>query len=345
MKKYPHTLVVNYLSETLGIKVKATLWESEQALPLNLRGNYETLDLRLEGHPFMLLLSENTELTPAMIDKHLAWFERRCGLRGIFATPAMEAYTRKRLIERKIPFIVPGNQLYIPDLGLDLREHFKKARQSVSKIGPLTQVLTLQNLLQHPESDGFTVTEIASRLPYSKMSMSRSIDELVSAGLAERAAEGRERRVHFLNAGQELWQNARPYMRSPVKTRVYLEGLDEALQYAAGLSALDELTQRNEASRQVWALSEKRWKEIQKSQNSLRIVPEASREDAAIELEIWRYDPGLLSSGRCVDPLSLALSLNAETNAEYVNAIESRIDQLFTAQNDLKIPPLLNTPI
>ncbi len=29
-------------------------------------------------------------------------------------------------IAQKVPFIVPGNQLYLPDLGLDLREYFRQ---------------------------------------------------------------------------------------------------------------------------------------------------------------------------------------------------------------------------
>lgn len=33
---------------------------------------------------------------------------------------------RKRLIEQKVPLLVPGNQLYLPDLGIDLREYFRK---------------------------------------------------------------------------------------------------------------------------------------------------------------------------------------------------------------------------
>ena len=38
----------------------------------------------------------------------------------------MASYERKRLIEQKVPSIVPGNQLYLPDLGLDLREYFRR---------------------------------------------------------------------------------------------------------------------------------------------------------------------------------------------------------------------------
>jgi hypothetical protein len=43
------------------------------------------------------------------------------------------------LIEQKVSFIVPGNQLYLPDLGLDLREYFRQRA-----VDPLSLTLSLQ---------------------------------------------------------------------------------------------------------------------------------------------------------------------------------------------------------
>ena len=44
----------------------------------------------------------------------------------VYVTGALASYERKRLIEQKVPFMVPGNQLYLPDLGIDLREYFRQ---------------------------------------------------------------------------------------------------------------------------------------------------------------------------------------------------------------------------
>ena len=43
------------------------------------------------------------------------------GLPVLYATEALASFERERLIEQKVPFVVPGNQLYLPHLGVDLR--------------------------------------------------------------------------------------------------------------------------------------------------------------------------------------------------------------------------------
>ncbi|MCK7468892.1 MAG: hypothetical protein MZU91_12730 [Desulfosudis oleivorans] len=48
------------------------------------------------------------------------------GMPVVYVTRTLASYERKRLIEQKVPFLVPGNQLYLPDLGIDLREYFRK---------------------------------------------------------------------------------------------------------------------------------------------------------------------------------------------------------------------------
>ena len=50
------------------------------------------------------------------------------------------------------------------------------------------------------------------------------------------------------------------------------------------------------------------WKQIQK-EPGLHIIPEASKDMAHAEFEVWHYDPRLLAEKPVVDRLSLALSL------------------------------------
>lgn len=69
-------------------------------------------------------------------------------------------------------------------------------------------------------------------------------------------------------------------------------------------------------SRKVRALTSKEWKALQIDAN-LRMIPAASSDLAPLELEIWKYDPKLLSESGLVDPLSLYLSL-ADTNDERI---------------------------
>ncbi len=42
--------------------------------------------------------------------------------------PTLRSFERRALIEQQVAFVVPGKQLYIPELAVDLREHFKQRR-------------------------------------------------------------------------------------------------------------------------------------------------------------------------------------------------------------------------
>ena len=89
----------------------------------------------------------------------LRWLHQKTGLRCLFVLDTVGAYERKRLIEDKIPFLAPGQQLYLPDLGLDLREQFRTPRREHLKISPAAQLVVLACLLRRMDTikaDGTT---------------------------------------------------------------------------------------------------------------------------------------------------------------------------------------------
>lgn len=64
--------------------------------------------------------AQKTKMSRSQVDFRvsLADYENH-GHAGVYILQGLEAYNRKRLIQQKGPFIVPGNQLYLPDLGID----------------------------------------------------------------------------------------------------------------------------------------------------------------------------------------------------------------------------------
>jgi len=317
-----------YFEEVLGIVLECRPLRSAQAFPHYLKTSYEFWQCDILGRSFALLLCQDPELTPSSIEKHLEWVESKTGLCGIFVVETLQAYNRKRLIERKVPFVVPRNQLYLPDLALDLREHLKRAKRTVDKLSPASQVVVLSFLLGRlDEPDDLTPTDLAKQLSYSKMSMSRAIDELKGLKLVESFQEGRNVRNRFVCGGESLWKRAQPYLRSPVKNRIYLDEPIHSLEFKAGESALGEVTLLGRPRRLTWALSSKEWKDLQKK-DSVHIIPGISKELAHAELEIWSYKPRLLAHGTRVDPLSLALSLRDEKDERVEIAVDELLDEM-----------------
>ena len=66
----------------------------------------------------------------------------------VYVTEALASYERRHLIAKKVPFIVPGNQLFLPELGIDLREYFRgRAPTADVHLSPATQAVLIATLL------------------------------------------------------------------------------------------------------------------------------------------------------------------------------------------------------
>ena len=311
MKARSQAKAAAYLREILGVAAVFAPYPGLAQLPLHITESYEIAQCALMGREFMALQVHDAGPTPAAMAKHADWLHQKTGLRCLFVLDTVGAYERKRLIESKIPFLAPGQQLYLPDLGLDLREQFRTPRRENLKISPAAQLVVLACLLRRmdPESE-FTGAGLAEQFGYTKMTMTRALDELRQLELVECEGERRFARHRFLITGRELWDKARPVLRSPLKKRVYVDEWFPGGDFKAGESALSELTMLGFWQRDIWAITSEEWKTIQK-EPGLHMIPEVSKDMAHAEFEIWHYDPRLLAEKPLVDRLSLALSLES----------------------------------
>ncbi len=94
------------------------------------------------------------------------------------AAHSLPTYVRKRLIEKGISFVVPGVQMYLPALGMDMRSRAVRQKPlTVDRFSPATQVVLIYWLLGRIEGV-VTPLELSKWLGYSAMTMSRAVDEL-----------------------------------------------------------------------------------------------------------------------------------------------------------------------
>lgn len=293
-----------YLSEVLSLQVKIRPWKKGEEFPVFLGNSYDFYEMSLFEHSCLLMYpKENIEVTPALARKHWEQVQKKWKGLCIYTQKTTSAYNRKRLIEHRVPFIIPGNQMYLPHLGIDLHEHFRKSySQSVKSFSPATQAVTIYALL-HGSREGLTPSELAQKLDYTLMTMTRSFDEFQAVNLGEVIRRGKERRWYFRGSKHQLWEQTKPFLRSPIKYRTWLTQKQPAI--IAGLSALSHFSNLNEPFLPVCALSAAQWKVLKKS--GIEEVP--SSDGALFELEIWHYNPNLFAKDGIVDPFSLYLSL------------------------------------
>ena len=206
-----------HLRDVLSIGVALEAWPGEGSLPAFLRERYAFMTARVLGVPALFLADKDVRrTTPAAIRKHIFEVQKRWDGEVIYVADGIDSARRKQLIDQKVPFVVPGNQIFLPMLGVDLREHFRSVRRAAERLSPAAQAAFLR-LLQAPDKGALSPLETAASLGYSSMSMSRAFDELEGAGLARISRAGKRRLMALAGAPAELWKKALPDAAEPCR--------------------------------------------------------------------------------------------------------------------------------
>jgi hypothetical protein len=312
-----------YLHETLGIAPKVRAWAGAGKLPYFLQEAFAIRELKLLDRQILLAIDQWADRpTLANVRGQIDKLRQLAGMPVVYVTRTLASYERKRLIEQKVPFLVPGNQLYLPDLGIDLREYFRKPTVAAqTALSPATQAMLIAVLLRRPWRAEWQPAEVVGELGYTPMTLSRAVKELTAAGIATLRTEGRVRWLHAERTAAQTWEHARPLLRSPVKRRVWVlppaKSRPRPLRLA-GLSALARFSMLTEPQWPTYAVGQAEWKVA--TQVGFEMLPEPI--PGACEWEIWHYSPALVRDGDTVDPLSLTLSLQGNQDERVQLALD-----------------------
>ena len=320
--------VQSYLREVLGIQASLQeQWAGQENLPYFVRNAYDFHQLTLLSRTVLLALDRHpAKPSPSEIRLQLDKVRALAAQPVVYVTETLASHERKRLIEKKIPFIVPGNQLYLPDLGLDLREYFRQRPGSAETLlSPSAQAMLITALLRPRWSADWHPAETASALGYTSMTLSRAVRELTAAGLAHAHKAGRSQYLTMVHLPSELWALAKPVLRSPVQRTLWVEAeaLSRMALRIAGLSALARLSMLAEPRIPVVAMSRTTWQSLKPD-----IVEMPEPAPNVCELQLWNYTPALLTDSDTVDPLSLVLSLRNDTDERVQGALDTLMEQL-----------------
>lgn len=318
---------IRYINDVLGItpEVKQLVKTQRDMLPYFINDAYRLHSCLLLEKKFILLSShENLEYTPGELSKHADVVRKHLNSNVVLLLTELSGYNRKRLIGNKTPFIVPGKQMYLPDLMIDLREHFKDIRiNKKESLSPSSQVVLLYCILNNQYS--LFAKDLKGILPYTRMTLNRAFDELVYFELAEKARSGRNKLLNFSLSGKNLWDKTLTLFRSPVKKKVFVIGniFNNVNLFRSGLSALAEYSMISEEELPSYAVEKNKYQQLLRD---CRIEEIPSSGGASAEVEIWSYPPELLSSNRLVDPLSLFLSLKDNQDERIQGELEEMME-------------------
>ncbi len=317
-----------YLKETLGIDVCIRPFATTQKtnFPLFIRQLYDFYQVHLFGRKIILLNNEGEEKTTAdQLRKHAQMVEQTLHCPVVFVFPFLQPYNRKRLIQKQVAFIVPGKQMFIPQLFVDLRDFRQTVPNKKEKLLPAAQCILLYHLLKE-NIESFPLKTLAKKLGYTQATVTRAVQVLVGKSIATKIGKNKEIRIVFKQKKKDLWQRALPFLQNPVKKVYSLEHPPKThVVYRASFSALARYTNLAEGDKQYFAVSRNDFETLKKKKH-IQIVPSG---EADVLLEVWKYAPGLLAENQVVDPLSLYLSLKDEEDERVQKALDDLLEQVW----------------
>lgn len=294
--------ITAYVSRTLRVQIKLDPLDAPPQLPVFIGRAYRFFEAYIAGRSCLLMLTRHEIDTPGDIAKHMRLVGEVSDKIVIAGVSALSARDRSRLIGQGVSFIVPGNQFYVPELGMDLREHYRAQKlRPADGLSPAAQAVLFHHMLRRNEM-ATTPSDIARDLRYSSMSIGRAFDDLAAVGLAVTEKSGRERHLRFREDRRDMMESVRTLLRSPVKSRKLVWGPHSRPSIKrGGESALSELTDLSPPKLVIYAIAATDWKGFAASFEYRNDGFEA----ADFALETWSYDPAGLSDTDIVDPLSL----------------------------------------
>lgn len=294
-------------------------------LPLYLRIRYGIYGARFLGKELILAVENDPpeSFSVREYERHAAILREKLGQGVVFVISSLPSSARAPMIRRRIPFVVPKSQTFLPSIWIDLRDRQPLPRHPQrKKFTPAAQCLLLFHLQRKP-LNAIPLQEIAKTIGYSPIMITKVKTELEAAGLCEAVKMGKAVVLDFNYERKGLWEQARPFLFGPVR-RHHRVQWDQpgAPALLAGISALSKKTMISSDRLPTFALDHQKYLQFLEKGTFQR-----DPEEASVQIESWAYDPALLSDGECVDELSLCLSLADSPDERVQQQVEKLLEE------------------
>lgn len=319
--------LIKYLLQNFGLETSVYQLNNPGGIPLYLQANFELFEGHLMGQKVVWAkLRDNQDFTPDQLQKQGQQLKQILNAPVIFVFDKLESWHRKRLIEKQVSFVQPSKQLYIPELFLQLNDiirHPSGSEKNADKLTPPAQLAILYHL-QVNSLEGKLFMEIAELLHYSAMTITRVVKELQGYRLV--MIEGaKEKSIRFNVQGRELWERSYSFMSSPVMEKWFTDHFVRDPHFRnSGDNALSAYTMIADSGQPTYAIGKEEFRSL-KTQGTLQ---QLDKINGTATIEVWMYNPMILSSMQEVDRLSLYLSLKDEEDERVQAAREELLNQM-----------------
>lgn len=312
---------MDYLDKVLGIDTKYSDTEIKYSLPNLIYDRYRLQQVSLNGIN-AVFVSPIGSLDPiSSVKKHIERIAVVANMPAVLVLDNLQFRQKETLLKNRIPFIVNGKQIYLPFMAVYLQQRCDSPVPKNEKLLPAAQLLLLYFI--YHECSELKTSKAADDLGFTPTSISRASRQLENAGLIKVRKNGVQKIIFTETSPKDLFFKSKEYFCNPVKRVVYVEKKhihDDLL--LSGYSALSEYSMLNPPSVMYFASNDiTRWTVVS--------TPDLVDIESQYAVELWRYDPKKLAEGTCVDPLSLALSLQNDPDERVEIAVDEMLEKIW----------------
>lgn len=305
------------------IKIKYEDIEDEISLPNYLKSRYVIKKAWFDQQSVFLLFPKFELDSLSTLKKHIERMQAIEKIPVVFMLEKISAGKRRGMLENQIPFIVGNKQCFLPFLGMLLTQRCDAEETEKEKLIPSAQML-LFYYIYHQKKELYTNTAV-TKLGVSAMTITRAVRNLEQLGLIQVFKSGVQKVMTTNFSRKELYNKALPYIQNPIKRTIFIKNkdIDSNLLYA-GDSALSQMSMLNDQRIPSYAIDT--WKKD--------FTDTLINDTDQVALQIWKYDPNVLSSEKNVDVFSLAACYMDDEDERIEECIEEMLKEFWENTND-----------
>lgn len=318
--------ILLYLRQILDRTAVIEAFDAKEKLSLYMASAYELYVVRALGIQF-ILARPREEKSIDQLKKHSRKLQELLGMDAAFAVYSLTPYKKKRMMEERIGFVCLDQQMYLPFMGVHLKKERKKMEVQVSdrRFTPSMQLAFLYIL--YSQKAVITQAEIGEKLHLSLMTSSRTLDKMVEWNLLDYSIEGKtgRKKIYQCKDKKEYYQSGKEYLINPVNKSFYVSGIPEGVHvYKNGLSALSDKSMLGDGSHLILAVAPQE----QSVFNEVRVPLELGLEEGFTEIQVMKYDVGLLTNDQCTDRVTTIYSISRRDER-----VEMAIEEMMEGYN------------
>ena len=289
-------------------------------MPLSFKARYLLYYMEINGI-HCVLMEPQEGMTLTVIRKQHRKMEQLTEQYCVLYFKSMSPYPREKMMEEGIPFIWEDHQIYMPFIGMVLKQNEAREIKTCERISFLTQKMLLMALYEQWQNA--TVTKVALALDVSKMSVTRCFDEIEALEISYLQKKGKTRFLRMTGDKKEQWSVLQPFMRPPL---IRTFRLDEEIKFAlpySGMTALGEYSMIADNAYKTYAITK-----AQLSESGIREMHSIyANESPVCVVQELGYVIDYKGSGM-IDPLSLSLLMEQERDDPRVDkAVDEMLEE------------------